>query len=338
MDLDLTSPITLTQSLNENLPPKRFFTENFFGEQVHGTTGVAVDIVKGSTKIAPYGARGEAATIASRDGFVTKVFNTYSISLKRPTTAIDLFKRAPGESVTYVGQGRNAAVAAAELMGRDQAELANMVNRAIEKYAVDALIDGQLTILGESISFGVQSSHKPTLTSTTKWNGGTSKKPLENLEDYAALVAQDSGLTATDVVLGADAKKALFSDDDFLKVLDTRMLSAGQAALDLKVGRGARFLGVVGGLRLWAYDEVYNNNGTITPIMPAKKIIVISDAIRATVHYGLIDDVQGGKFAAKMFSKTWAQEDPSIQWVGVKSAPLPVVEQADGYVVATVVI
>lgn len=336
MNIDLTSPIYLTESLNEVLPPRRFFTENFFGEMVHGTTGVAVDIIKGSTKIAPYGARGEAASVVGRDGYQTKVFNTYSISLKRPTTAVEMFKRAPGENVMYVGEGRDASVAAAELMAHDQAELAAMVNRAIEKYAVDALIDGQLTILGETISFGTQATHKPSLNNTTKWNGGSGAKPLDNLETYAALVAQDSGLTATDVVLGSTAKAALFGNADFLKVLDTRMLNAGQANLDLKVGRGARFLGMVGGLRLWAYDEVYNNNGAITPIMPADKIIVISDAIRATVHYGLIDDVQGGKFATKMFSKTWEQQDPSIQWVGVKSAPLPVVEQCDGYVAATV--
>lgn len=332
MELDLTSPITLTEKLNENLPPKRFFTENFFGEQIHGTVGVGVDIIKGSTKIAPYGARGEAATVATREGFVTKTFNTYSISLKRPTSAIDLFKRAPGESVTYVGQ-RNAQDAAVEMMARDQAELANMVNRAIEKYAVDALVNGSLTILGDTIDFGVDGTHKPTL--QTKWakNAGD---PLGDIEDWAALIAKDSGLTATDLVMASDVKKVLFSNADFLKALDTRMLNAGQATLDLKVGRGARFLGMVGGIRLWVYDEVYNNNGTVTSIMPAKKVILISEDIRATVHYGLIDDVQGGKFAAKMFSKTWEQDDPSIQWVGVKSAPLPVIEQAGGYVVATV--
>lgn len=338
MNIDLTSPIFLTQALNEHLPVNRFFTANFFGEQVHGTVGVAVDIIKGSTRIAPYGARGDAATVASREGFETKTFNTYSISVKRPTTAVDLFKRAPGESVTYVGQDRNAETAAAELMGRDQAELADMVNRAIEKYAVDALINGQLTILGETISFGVKNSHKVDLStsSTDKWNGSAPKID-DNFDDWATLIAQDSGLTATDAVLGSAARKALFKNTAFLKALDTRNLNVGQVAVDFKVGRGARFLGIYGGIRLWAYDEVYNNAGTVTPIVPTDKVILISDAIRATVHYGLIDDVQGGKFAAKMFSKTWAQEDPSVQWLGVKSAPLPVIEQADGYVVATVV-
>lgn len=335
MELDLTSPVTLTKKLNEHLPPKRFFTETFFGEQVHGTVGVAVDIVKGSTKIAPYGARGEAATVATRDGFVTKTFNTYSISLKRPTTAIDMFKRAPGEAVTYVGE-RNAATAAAELMSRDQAELANMVNRAIEKYAIDALFNGSLTILGETISFGMQNSHNVDVSASKPWDG--SSADIEgDVEGLATVVAQDSGLTITDMVLGSTARKAFMSNTKVLKNLDTRNLDAGNLKLDLMVNRGARFLGVYGGIRCWAYDEVWNNNGTITPMVPANKVILLSKDMRATVHYGLIDDVQGGKFAAKMFSKTWAQEDPSIQWVGVKSSPLPVIEQVDGYAIATVI-
>lgn len=332
--MDITSPIELTQALNENLPPQRFFTSQFFGEQVHGTVGVMVDIVKGSTKIAPYGTRGTEATVASRDGYVSKTFNTYPINLKRPTTALDLLKRAPGESVTYIGQ-RNAESAAVELMAHDQAELANMVNRAIEKYAVDALIDGTLTINGESIDFGVQESHKVTKTGTARW-GQSAADITGDIDAWATLIAQDSGLTGTDLVLGSEARNLFMKDANVQKILDIRNLSGSALNVDLMVGRGARYLGYLGGVRVWAYDEVWNNSGTVTPILGAKKAILISKDIRATVHYGAIDDVQGGRFAAKMFSKTWATEDPSVQWVAVKSAPLPVIEQADGYVVATV--
>ena len=109
--MDITSPIELTQELNEHLPPSRFFTSQFFGEQVHGTVGVMVDIVKGSTKIAPYGHRGAEATTAYRDGYETKTFNTYPINLKRPTTAIDMLKRMPGEAVTFVGGAKPSTLA-----------------------------------------------------------------------------------------------------------------------------------------------------------------------------------------------------------------------------------
>jgi hypothetical protein len=334
--MDITSPIELTQELNEHLPPSRFFTSQFFGEQVHGTVGVMVDIVKGSTKIAPYGHRGAEATTAYRDGYETKTFNTYPINLKRPTTAIDMLKRMPGEAVTFVGGARNAEAAAVAMMAHDQAELANMVNRAIEKYSIDALVNGTLTVAGETIDFGVKASHKATKTGTATWDGNAAKI-VDDLEDWQALIAQDSGLTGTDLVLGKSARKAFLADSKVQKLLDIRNVNGLTAELNLMVGRGARYLGNLGGLRLWAYDEIYDNAGTPTAMVPDAKVILISKDIRATVHYGAIDDVQGGRFATKMFSKTWATEDPSVQWVAVKSAPLPVIEQADGYVVATVV-
>ena len=54
------------------------------------------------------------------------------------------------------------------------------------------------------------------------------------------------------------------------------------------VGNGARFLGNLGGLRIWRSDEVFaDNDGKVTPIVPANKVLVLSKDIRATVHTDL---------------------------------------------------
>lgn len=341
MEFDITSPVELTNALLQNMPVKRFFTERFFGEQVHGTETIGVDIVKGTQKIAPFVSKLAEASTSIRDNFVTKSFPTYNIALKRPTNAVDMFKREPGGNITFIGGPSNPAERAAALLARDQQELATMVQRTIEKYAADALLDGQVAIKDEAgntldtISFGRDASHTIGTGDITVWNNG-SAKIVDNIDDWAGLVAQDAGITATDVVLGSLAAQAFLADSKVAKVLDTRNLNSGVVDLNLKVTGGARFLGFLGGLRVWRYDEVWNNGGTITPIMPAKKVLVLGESLRATVHYGLINDVKGGQFATKMFSKTWEQDDPSIQWLLVRSAPLPVVEQADGVVCATV--
>ena len=341
MEIDITSPVELTNALLQNMPVKRFFTEKFFGEEVHGTETIGVDIVKGTQKLAPYIGKLSEADTSIRDNFTTKHFPTYNIALKRPTNAIDMFKRAPGGNITYVGGPSDPSERAVALLQRDQAELANMVNRTIEKYAADALLNGEVVIKDatgttlDTISFGRSASHTVSVGSITAWDNG-SAKIVKNIDDWAGLVAQDAGITATDIILGSDAANVFLEDSKVAKVLDTRNLNSGVVDLNLKANGGARFLGYIGGLRVWRYDEVWNNNGVITPIMPAKKVLVIGDAIRATVHYGLINDVKGGQFATKMFSKTWEQDDPSIQWLLVRSAPLPVVEQADGVVCATV--
>lgn len=342
MEFDITSPVELTNALLQNMPVKRFFTERFFGEEIHGTETIGVDIVKGTQKIAPFVGKLSEASTSLRDNFTTKFFPTYNIALKRPTNAVDMFKRAAGGDITFVGGSSDPSERATALLQRDQAELANMVNRTIEKYAADALLNGEVAIKDDAgntldtISFGRSESHMlSTGDITAVWNNG-SAKIVDDIDNMAALVAQDAGITATDVVLGSAAAQAFLADSKVAKVLDTRNLNSGVVDLNLKVTGGARFLGFLGGLRVWRYDEVYNNAGTVTPIMPAKKVLVIGESIRATVHYGLINDVKGGKFATKMFSKTWEQEDPSIQWLLVRSAPLPVVEQADGVVCATV--
>lgn len=342
-NFDITTPVELTNALIENMPPSRFLTANFFGEQVHGTEMVGVDIVKGTRKIAPYVARNGESVASHRDEYTTRFFNTHSISLKRPTDAIDMFKRAPGEGIVYAGSARNPAEAAAEILGRDQSELANMVLRTIEKYAADAFFDGNVTIKDvngnelDEIDFGVKDTHYVTKTGTALWTG-TAADICGDLEDLATLVARDSGLTATDAILGSKAAAALLKNEKVQKLLDIRSINAGILNVDLVVGNGARFLGNLGGLRIWRSDEVFaDNDGKVTPIVPANKVLVLSKDIRATVHYGLVNDVQGGKFAAKMFSKTWEQDDPSVNWLCVKSSPLPVIEQADGFAVATVV-
>lgn len=342
-NFEITTPVELTQALIENMPTARFLTANFFGEQVHGTEMVGVDIVKGTRKIAPFVARNGESVTSHRDDYTTKFFNTHSISLKRPTDAIDMFKRAPGEGIVYVGSARNPAEAAAEILGRDQAELANMVLRTIEKYASDAFFDGKVTINDangnelDEIDFGVKASHYITKSGTALWTASAADI-AGDLEDMATLIAQDSGLTATDAILGGKASRALLKNEKVQSLLDVRNLNSGALTLDLTVGNGARFLGYLGGLRIWRYDETFaDNTGAISPIVPANKVLVLSKDIRATVHYGLINDVQGGKFASKMFSKTWEQDDPSVNWLCVKSSPLPVIEQADGFAVATVV-
>lgn len=342
MEFDITSPVELTRALLQNMPVKRFFTERFFAEEIHGTEKVDIDIVKGTQKIAPYVGKLAEASTSLRGNFVTKSFPTHNIAIKRPTNAVDMFKRQPGGDVMYIDGPSNPSERAAALLARDQAELANMVQRTIEKYAADALLDGEIAIKDENgntldtINFGRDASHTlSTSDITAVWNNG-SAKIVKDLNDMAALVARDAGITATDAVLGADAADAFMEDSKVQKILDIRNVDSGTVKLDLKANGGYRFLGYIGGLRIWRYDEVWNNNGTITPIMPAKKVLVLGDSLRATVHYGLINDVKGGQFATKMFSKTWEQDDPSIQWLLVRSAPLPVVEQADGVVCATV--
>lgn len=343
-NFDILDPKELTAALIEDLPSARFLSSRFFGEKVHGTQTIAVDILKGSRKIAPFVSRGAAATTSSRTDYETKFFETFNISVKRPTDAVQMFKRNEGEQVIYVGGASSPAERAAHLLARDQRELAETVQRTIEKYAADALVNGKVQLknasganVGSEIDFGLKDAHKLNCAAATATaSGSTTYSRLDVIEEGCGLINQDSGLNGTDLVMGKQFARNFRADTKVQKEIDIRNLAGASMIEDLKVSNGARFLGYMGNIRLWAYDEVYMTDaGVITPIIPTNKALLLSADMRATIHYGLINDVKGGQFATKMFSKTWEIDDPSENILCVKSAPLPVIEQADGYCVLT---
>lgn len=330
--IDFTNPQELTRALIENLPAGRFLSTNFFGEEIHGTEAIAIDVLKGTRTLAPFKARGSAAEVDNGKDFETKLYNTVMIALKRPTTASQLLRRNAGEQVFYVGGPSTPAERAAARLAYDQAELANKVLRTIEKFCADALVNDSFVPGGSlsSLDFGRSATHDYDV---------SDKGYIYDLEKAADLIALDSGLTATDVIMGSDYADGFLADTKVQKVLDSKNINPGIIAPNFKIGNGGRLVGTFGGLRIWRYDEsfatVSDETTTVSKMIPADKCLVISDLIRATVHYGIIDDVKGGMFASKMFSKTWEQDDPSVQYVAVKSAPLPVVHQPDGAVVIT---
>lgn len=330
--IDFTNPQELTKALIENLPAGRFLSTNFFGEEIHGTEAIAIDVLKGTRTLAPFKARGASAEVDNGVDFETKLYNTVMIALKRPTTASQLFRRNAGEQVFYVGGPSTPAERAAARLAYDQADLANKVLRTIEKFCADAIINDSFAPGGSlsTLDFGRSASHDYNVSA----NGY-----IYDIEKAADLIAQDSGLSATDVIMGSEYADAFLADTKVAKVLDSKNIQPGIIAPNFKIGNGGRLVGTFGGLRIWRYDESYatisGETTTVSKMIPANKCVVISDQIRATVHYGIIDDVKGGMFASKMFSKTWEQDDPSVQYVAVKSCPLPVVHQPDGAVVIT---
>ena len=337
--IDITNSAELTAQVNNNLPPKRFLS-SFLRPLTHNTKDVMIDFVNGSQTLAPFIRDGQAAVVSGRDGFSTRSVHCYDIALKRITSALDCLKRLPGEA-PVVGNAMSPNERAATLLAADMADLMNKVNRTTEKVVSDAFFTGAISITDvngnaiDSIDFGAKATH---LNTTSKgWSTSSYKGIVNDLDDAAILIAQDSGLTATDVVMGSDAAKAAMSNDHFLKQLDVKSLNIGNVELVTKLqGNGARLLGMVDGMRVWRYDEIFKDaSGNVNSMVPASKVLVLSADMAATLHYGVTGDVENGFFEGVASSSTWYEKDPSAQWLRVRSAPLPVLEQIDGCAVIT---
>jgi len=338
---DLYNPRQMTEALLESLPVRRFLSSTFFNTEVHDTKSFQIDIWKGSRRLAPIVHPKLEGKVVDREKFRTKEFTPPYLKPKKVTEADHVLNRAPGQ-VVYTTPGSNTPdLRATALLGQDMAEMEESIQRRVECMAAEALTLGQVTVKGDGIdtvvSFDYDATHTPTLTGAALWTASTATI-LKNLRDWKRLISKDSGLTATDVVLGEDAAAALMANTTLLSQLNVWNATYGQLTPQEPM-EGVTFLGKLEGLMLWSYDEWYYDEVSATekPMIPVDRAVVISRQIRATVHYGVIQDLDAGNFATRSFAKSWTTQDPSARFVLVQSAPLPVVHQPNGLVSAKVV-
>lgn len=339
---DLYNPRQMTQALLESLPVRRFLTSTFFDVEEHDTKSFQIDIWKGSRRLAPVVHPKLAGKVVDREKFRTLEFTPPYLKPKKVTEVDHILTRQPGEAVYPIGANTPAQRAAA-LLGRDMAELDESIQRKVEVMAAEALFTGQVTVKGDGVDtvvdYDFDSTHLVTLSGAGLWSASTADI-LGNLKTWKRLVSKDSGMTATDVVMGSEAADALLKNEGLLKLLNTWNVNVG-ALNPMEMPDGVTYLGrlTAVGLDLWTYDEWYLDEETDAeaPIVPEDKVLVIARSIRATVHYGVIQDLEAGNFASRVFAKSWVEKDPSARMLLVQSAPLPVVHQVNALLVATVV-
>lgn len=338
MPIDITTASELTLAVNNDTSPRRFLT-SFFKPLDHNTRDIMIDFVEGSQKLAPFVRDGDSATVSHRGGYKSRFVHAYGIELKRPTRAFDCLKRLPGE-VPVSGKAVKPEVRAAELAGRDLKELKGKVYRTIEKIVSDSFFNGKFDITDkdgkviDSVDLGRSASHSISKT----WSTSGYKAIDTDLELMASLINEDSGLTATDAIVGKEAYAKMMQNADFLKKLDTKNLDGVRATMNFKMeGNGARLVGSVGSIRIWRYDEVFKDaSNNKVAMVPADKVLMLSDAMQATLHRGIVGDNDIGWFEGEFAADTWYEKDPSVQWLRLRSAPLPICEQIDATCIATI--
>lgn len=337
---ELYSPKQMTQALLESLPARQFLTSTFFGEEVHDTKSFQIDIWRGSRRLAPIVSRVQGGKVVDREKFSTKEFTPPYLKPKKITEADHILTRQPGE-IVYTQPGANTPAArAAALLGRDLAELDESIVRRIEAMAAEALASGQVTCVGDGynqvVSFDFAATHTPTLTGTDLWTNSASN-PIAKLREWKRLIAKDSGISATDVILGQSAADAFLANVEVKAAMNQWNAMYGNLN-PVDQGQGVTLLGKVADLNIWTYDEWYiNDAGSEVPMIPVNKAIVLSRNLRAIVHYGVISDIEAGNYASRVFAKSWVESDPSCRQLLLQSAPLPVVHQTNAIVTAVVI-
>jgi len=337
--IDMFKTRTMLAALEIMFIPKTFLLNLFFGgaPEVSNTKYVDIDIYKGKRRLAPFVQPTAQGKIIERTGFTTQSFQPPYVKPKMATTAADILNRDAGNTI-YQGNSSPAQRASVQL-GKDLLELTQMIIRREEWMAAQALNTGKITVVGEGvdaeIDFLMAASHKITLTGVALWTDPAST-PLANLRAWKQAVAKDSGLVPDVAVFGSDVVNAFLAHADVQKQLDNRRIVLGQIN-PTTLPNGASYIGRIEELDIYTYDEWYLDAADVLqPMVPVDKILLGSTNARATRHYGAIQDLKATA-AVPFFPKSWEEQDPSVQWLMVQSAPLVCPHQIDAFLSAKAV-
>jgi hypothetical protein len=333
--LDLFETRTMLAALEQMLPPKSFLRDTFFSTvETSRTEHVDIDIMKGKRRLAPFISPKKEGKLVERIGRTTRTYKPPYVKPKMVTNAHDFLKRDVGN--TIYGAQDSAFSRAAKQVGKDMAELDEIITRREEWMCAQLLQTGQVDVVGDgvndNINFGMDASHIITLSGGDLWSAG-SATPLEDLRAWRRLVMKDSGRVPTDVVMGYEAIDAFLAHANVKDRLDTRRIDLGMID-PAQFGSGVLYYGRIKDVNvdLWVYDEwyVHEDSGTETPMVDPTKVIIGDRNARTARHYGAIQDLKANASVPR-FPKSWEEEDPSVRFIMVQSAPLMALHQVDAF-------
>ncbi len=341
--MDIFSTQILTKVV-ENLPtPSSFLLDTFFPNvQTSDKEEIFFDVTDSKPRITPFVSPLLPGKVVDSGGYSTKSFKPAYAKDKRRFDANIPYKRVAGETIGGVLSPAQRFERALATTLQDQ--LDNLTRRE-EVMAAEILKSGQVSVSGDgypstTVSFGRDSSLTKALTGSNTW-ASTGIKPLDNLEDWAADIQSKSGTVAKTVVMDPDAWKIFRANASVEKYLDYRRGTNNTLTAD-PIVRGkdtkARYVGSIGDFDIYVYNDSYiNDSGVATNLLPSKTVILgSSDGLDGTRCYGAIHDEKANWTATRYFTKSWVEEDPSVRWLLLQSAPLVVPYRPNACLCATI--
>lgn len=334
------TPRFLTTAINE-IKPVKSRIRNLVFKQSRETLAEYTDfeIVTGTRKLARFVARGREALVREKEGRKIVTFKIPSIREKTPFRAADVLRNTGrGSGAPYVGSQADLKSALDKEVLFQLAEFRSMLDRTKEWLCSQAVTGSIAITLDDgdlAVDFGFPAANKPVLAGAEKWDSGAAELDIpKQLRQWKRRIIQGSGYTPTDVMLGSSAADAFLSDAKVLKLLDANNVRAG--VIDLNSPDG-EYLGMFSGLRFWSNDEQYvDDSGTAQSYLSAGAVIMTAESAPNTFYHGPVDDIDANFGTFEFFSKQFETKDPSVRWLLVATAPLPIVGNANSIIYATV--
>lgn len=342
--IDMYSTRTLLSALEYMKKPTTFFLELFFTvvDPVDSDT-IDIDIVRNGENMAAFVSPIIEGKVVANEGFTTHTIKAPYIKEKMLLTAEDLMVRDPGKTIYGPNDGQEKRIQ--KNLAKKLRIMLDRFTRREEWMAAQGLTTGRINIVGEGvparqIDFDMRQTHLPVNLLNALWNNPLSD-PIANLKSYVELILDDSGRTATKVIMGSRAARDFLAHAGVRAVLDNRRIVMGEIAPGL-VNNGAQKIAdwFDPNVEIWTYSGKYIDpaTGNRMELMPPNAVLVGCTGTRAERHYAKIQDVETGNAVVQYFPKSWPVKDPSGIWIMLQTAPLPAVHEIDAFVCATVTV
>lgn len=215
--------------------------------------------------------------------------------------------------------------------------------RRMEWYASRLMRTGSISVTGfgykQPITINFQRDAELTvaLTTTARW-GESGVKPDEDIEDWMQRVQDKSGFAPTDIIF--EAKAWRLAKPFYKDVLDNRRQAGGQLELGpVNIGdhvSDARYLGSLGDLDFWLYQETVEDDSGSIKLMPDYTVILGSAYVEGVQGYGALLSKAHGfmplEFGPRIFEDVKLDRD----YVEGQCKGMPMLGRPDACLTATV--
>lgn len=322
---------SLTPMVNEIKGPRTFLRDLLFSNvRTLSTEQIVFSVLTGGREVAPFVSRNGEGVMAGGYDEKEYTIGAPNIRIKRPLEAADLIFRRHAGDVIFADGGTPESQAEREI-ARQLGRLNDSIENA-EEYLCAMAIQGSISYVAADQSNFDVTFPKPagnTITLSTFWDQA-SPTPLKDVMDAQRQMHNEVTLNPTHAICGDEATDEFLQLTEVQNLLDNRRIDAGSLDLQRDIAMsGALFLGRFRGMEWWSYPSQVTVEGSATDLIRSKYVEFVHAGAAAefTLYYGAINDLDAmdaGLLASRRFSKSWRQDDPSVQQILVTARPLPV--------------
>ncbi|MFZ6686590.1 major capsid protein [Undibacterium sp. SXout11W] len=341
MQFNIYSSIVLANVVAYLPQAQTFFLDRYFQkEQRSQTEMIAFDVEGGARRMAPFVSPLVQGKVVQGKGFATKTFEPAYIKDKRVFDPTKALKRSIGEQIggTLSPEERTQINLRSELA--DQIAIAT---RRLEWMATQALLTGKVLVSGESyapvvVDYGRNPAHTIVKIAGSKWSD-PGVNPLNDLQDWAlGLILKNSGAMARDVIMTTDVWE-VFRENPFVqKRWNSLNANNAKLALDSVTEVGGVYMGSIDGFNIFVYADWYVDplDNIEKPMIPAGTVLMCGAQVEGVRAFAAIRDEAAGFQSLPFYPKSWVENDPSVRYLLMQSAPLPYPSRPNASLSATV--